>query len=684
VSARSPVTLPWHAFLATCAALVVALLVVFAFLPWWLRVLLPALIGLRVLARRRGGGRTSVLIRLGLMVAIVVAVVAEFGNIFGRDAGSALLAAMLTLKLLETDTRRDARVLVAGACFLVMGGFLFDQGFVQTFAAFPFAIVALATLHELVPGPPAREETERSWAPFSRDGLRWGAKLACFAVPFALACFYFFPRFPAQLWGTPQDGMRSRTGMSERMEPGSFSEVSLDDTPQFRVTFDGELPAPELRYWRVFVFWRFDGSVWGGRQLLDGFPTVGPSLQGAADAFGYEVVLDPTDERWLPVLDAPADVPGGARITADFQVVAPRRVTGVERYRATSFTAYRMQTDLPDLLRFAATDMPFSVNPRARALGERLRAETGGNPIAIADRLLGLFNREFSYSLDVPLPGDHPVDEFLFENKVGFCEHYASAFTTVMRGAGVPARVVVGYQGGFWNAIGNYLLIRRSDAHAWAEIWLPGSGWVRYDPTAAVAPERIQRGAQSVLGGEGLYEVGLLSDLRQRWDVLGHWWTRAVIEFNALRQRDLVDRSGLQRLGAFALVVLLVGVGGAALVLAGALGFRRRRAQRDAVLFAWRALCHGLQRSGLERRVNEGPVDFAARAAVAFPDHAAAIRSVSGDFVALRYAGRESDAAAVERFSLAARRLRTALRRQRVRRSDASERPRSSSSRKAQ
>jgi transglutaminase-like putative cysteine protease len=636
------IALGWRPFLAVSLTLLVVLLLHARAIPPTILGVLLLTLALRVWQRKHGQMRTHWALRLALLFGLAALVWASLGNLFGREAGSALLACMLVLKLLETHTRRDARVLVAVAFFFAMCAFLFEQGIVQTIATFVAVVLALATLYELEPDHATGPSVESHW-PLSREAARTGLRHVLFALPFAAVCFLFFPRLSAPMWGAPEDAFGARTGLSDTMEPGAISALALDDTPVMRVEFQGALPPPEQRYWRGMVFWWFDGSTWTGANALDGVERATRrsqvlAIDNAADAVSYEVFLEPTDQRWLFQLDMPVAAPEDATLTADRQTRANQPVSSLLRYTGRSVPTYRMSGELPQLQRAIALRIPADGNPRARALAAQWREQTS-DPRALAERALAMFNAAFVYSLEPPLAAGDPVDDFLFTTKIGFCEHYASAFVFLMRAAGVPARVVVGFYGGYRNAAGNYLLVRRADAHAWTEIWIDGEGWVRIDPTSAVAPERVQESARDALARSGGWmSEGWLGSIRDRLDVLGYWWNRAVVEFSAARQRNFLADLGLDKSDYLTLTALLVGGTLLALALAAWFGRPRRARAADPVLAAWRAWCAKLARAGVPRAAQEGPRDFGERAAAALPEHAETIRAFTADFVALRYA----------------------------------------------
>ncbi|MCE3002166.1 MAG: transglutaminaseTgpA domain-containing protein [Xanthomonadaceae bacterium] len=648
--------LPWAAFLATALALAAGILLHARWLPLPLLATLLALLAGRLWMRRRGMGRVPAWIRLAIAVALVAAVAASLGSIFGREAGSALLAAMMTVKLVEAESRRDARVILSVTAFLMMASFLFDQGLLQVAMVAGACVLLLAAMYELDPGTP-REAREAAHRAYSADGLREALRHLALAIPFAIVCFVLFPRLGSPLWGAPQDAFTGRTGISDRMEPGALAGLALDDSVAMRVRFDGTPPPPADRYWRGLVLWSFDGKAWGWPDAAMGWPDAAV-VEPLGPPVDYEVTLEPTDRKWMFVLDAPLAAPEGATLTSDLQARAARAATGVTRYRGRSAVRYRADVQLPRGVAYLARRLPAAGNPRARELAAAWRAETGGDARAIAARALALYNESFSYSFEVPLLGADPIDDFLFSVRSGWCEHYASSFAFLMRAAGIPARVVVGFQGGLWNPAGGYFAVRRSDAHAWTEVWFAGEGWVRIDPTSAVAPERVSEDARAALSAGSAWQgQGWLADLRDRFDLVGFWWNSAVLQFSALRQRALFEDAGLDPDATTTLAGVMLGAALAALALAGAiLGWRRRG--RDPLRDDWRAFCARLARAGVARHANEGPLAFGARAAAALPAHGAAIRSLTDAYAGLRYAGEAVDPRAVAEWRRAARAFR--------------------------
>ena len=641
------IPLPGLAFTMTAATLAAAIALHAGWMPAWAMAALLALIGVRVAQRALRPARVHLVVRIALILGTVIVVWSQFAPLGNRPVFAALLASMLALKLVETETARDARLVVTFGCFLAMTAFLFGQGPVQTVGTAVVVMLVFATLAELVPG--ARGDAR----PRLGRVVGFALRVVLLALPFAAVAFVAFPRLDTPLWRGSDETRRGRTGMSDRLEPGQLAAISLDDTPVFRVTFDGPPPPPAQRYFRGLVFWSFDGSAWSAEGALR---SMAPDLRVTGPETRYHVLLDATDQSWVYLMDAPTAAPAGATVGADFSVRFPAPITAAVRYEGRSATSYVMQERLPMTLGQWATRTG-NGNPRAKALGAEWRAKHGADARAIIDEGLAMISRDFTYSLDPPLLGADPVDDFLFSSRIGFCEHFASSFALLMRAAGLPARVVAGFQGGYYNAAGGYVTVLRSDAHAWTEIWLPDQGWVRIDPTAAVSPQRIQRGARELRGLAD--DAGFGITVRDRWDLLGAWWTRTVVQFNALSQRELFGEIGIAGATWREMGLVLLAGGFAALAFAALVGFRPRRRTRDAVLEAWHRVCARLARAGVPRRPNEGPLAYAERVAAALPDDAPHVRALSRRFAALRYAPGSTDADLPE-FVRAARAFRPA------------------------
>lgn len=639
---REPATLPrlpLPVFGWCVAAGLAALLPLGLQLSGWLGPLL-VLLGLAGAGAGLRGAHIPAWLRLLLTLGVAGVVLYIYGFKFGRDTGAGLLATMLALKLLETNTLRDARALLSFSLFAIMAAFLQDQGPLTLLLALLSAVLiltALARVSEIESGSPTE-------APGLARRLRATGLLMLLSLPLAAVGFLLFPRLPQPLWGLPDNAAEARTGLSETMAPGDISELFIDDSPILRASFRGRRPVPAELYWRGPVLSEFDGRSWRLSMWLRSFEA--PAVEDNAEWLDYELVQEPTDRRWVMALDVPGapfeqSPTNPLRLNRDRSLIARRPLAEVSRHQLRSAPSAAFDAALPRTLRQQYVSLPSNFNPRTAELVAGWRA-MALDEAQLVQQALDRFNREFTYSLTPPPLGRDSVDEFLFETREGFCEHFASAFTVMMRMAGIPARVVTGYHGGFYNPLGDYMVVRQSDAHAWSEIWLQGRGWVRVDPTAAVAPERI------------LDDGGLASRERGRFDGLGalldaadwlrHGWNTLVLGFNAARQRSLLLSFGIDASDWRELGLVLAGGFGLALALTLWLVLRGGPRSADPLVAAWLLFCRRLGKLGIERRADEAPLSFGRRAAATLPQQAADLLELTRAYSAQRYAADADDA----------------------------------------
>ncbi len=600
-------------------------------LPPWLAL---SLLAIGILAAATARDRSwPVLVRAALTIAMTGLVLAAYGFGFGRDTGSALLLAMLALKVSESASARDLRGLIGFALFALFAAFLQDQGpltLALALIAVAAVIAALARLAEfeagLGPGPGLR--------PRLRQTLLWLA----LAAPLALAGFWFYPRLGSPLWGVPENAL-ARTGISETMAPGDWLDLLADDSPAFRARFIGPEPNRSELYWRGPVLWDFDGRRWTRPHWTSARRS--PGLSEASAAFRYEITLEPSDRRFLFALDLPREAPDDASLGADLSPYALRPIRDVHRYALTAYRADAVQAELPDGMRAAALRLPPGYNPRSVERARTWRREAGSDD-AYIERLLAWFNREFSYSLAAPPLGRHTGDEFLFETRIGYCEHFSSAFAILTRAAGIPTRVVTGYVGGYRNPYGDYWLIQQSDAHAWVEVWLAGRGWTRIDPTAAVDPSRVFDRYRGGLGAGALGQAlgGTLAPLGNALDWLREHWNSAMLGFGSARQRLLLRPLGIDQASQSQLLIAFATLAGLAIAFAvWAMARQGRSHETDPLLRAWHRLCRRLRRHGLEKQPWESALAFARRAAARLDtDDGHELLRLSQGFARLRYA----------------------------------------------
>ncbi len=583
-----------------------------------------------------------------LVIVAVTAIVLRFRPLLGLEALVAILITAFGLKLLEMRQQRDAFLVVMLSYFIIMTEFLFDQGIAMALLMMlAFVVVTTALI-----GLQQTRGHQKPLRTFQLAGI-----LVAQSLPVMLVLFVLFPRV-APLWSVQLNAEQAQSGMSDTMSPGDVARLGLSGAPAFRVEFTGERPLRHQMYWRTLTFSFFDGRTWKrgfAEEKIDmdrikagPFAASTPAPDVLKDRLRYSVTMEPTNQPWLFALGWPKSRTAGVITMPDARLLRTDMVREKFQYDVESWGYYRFEEPLDQRQFEVSTRIPKQGNPRAKELALDLR-ERMGNDEAFLDAVLARFQREqFYYTLRPPLLGRDSVDEFLFESRRGFCEHYASSFVFLARAAGIPARVVVGYQGGEWNEAGDYLMVHQFDAHAWAEAWFPDHGWVRYDPTGAVAPERVEQGVNFSRAAQS-GEIGVLDPLRYRnipvlqWlrmqsDRLDYYWSRFVLGYDSRTQmRALTNWFGSMNWEK--MVMLLLGfVGSIYLFTAFMILSKRSSRPRDPVTRAYLAFCHKLARNGLAREPGEGPWDLAQRAEQRFPTAQREIRNITAAYVQLLYA----------------------------------------------
>jgi len=627
-----------------CASLALVLAPHGLRLPLWVSGLFAMLCLWRLWNARRGDRLPSRWAVVAISLAILPGVYFSYGTLTGRAAGVALLTLLAGIKLLEARSLRDAYVLSFLGFFLIITHFLYDQGIATGLYMLAAVVVMTATLNTF------SNHGERAGVV---PQLRAAALLVAQALPLMLILFVLFPRIPGPFWHLPKDVGAATTGLGDNLRPGTISQLSQSDAVAFRVRFDGPPPPPGQLYWRGPVFTHTDGQRWTpGRQVINRRP---PPFEARGPAVDYEITLEPHGRKWLIGLDLPASVPTDAVISDAFQVLATRKVRDRRRYRMHSYPRFRFRNPRPRRI-LEVLALPPGRHPKARALALSWRRETSSDT-AIVRRALNYYRRQpFVYTLTPKLTHGDAMDDFLFNTREGFCQEYATSFTVLMRAAGIPARVVTGYQGGEMNPLGDYLMVRQRDAHAWAEVWLRGSGWQRVDPTAAVAPGRIERGIDAVipprLGLAGLdldpgpVVIDAFKRLRLTIDNVYARWNAWVLGYGQDQQRRFLNHFGLDARDYSNLVLALTVLLASALLLIG-YGLLGKRRRPDPLTGCYRRFCRKLASLGLSRAGWEGPWDYARRVARAKPELAAPVKAITNIYVALRYAPAGSGGATV-------------------------------------
>ncbi|WP_085314234.1 transglutaminase family protein [Derxia lacustris] len=587
-----------------------------------------------------------------LLLALIVGAIAlgtwrSYGSLFGRDAGVTLLVMLMCLKLLEMQARRDSFVVAYLGFFLAATGFLFSQSIP---AAACVLLALLLLLAAMVAGqlgaadPGAAEPQDGAGATGLRLAGATGLRLMAWSLPLAALFFLLFPRIPGPLWNLPNDAGGAHTGLSDSMAPGDLSDLAESGAMAFRARFAASAPAQGQLYWRALVMGGFDGRSWRPWHMPAGAEAGdGPSepVQALSAPLQYELIAEPSGDRWLFALDGPLALGPDTRPTEGATWQARRGLRDRTVLHGSSALDYRLGaaagTGDGPVARRGWLQLPAGFNPRTLDYGRRLRADYTDDR-ALIDAVLSRFRRDaYRYTLQPPRLGRDSVDEFLFDTRAGFCEHYASAFAVLMRAAGIPARVVAGYQGGEVNPVDGWIEVRQSDAHAWTEVWLGrDAGWVRIDPTAAVAPERIERGLNQALPALGIDRLARLARgtdgpqlwraLRHRWNAIENTWNLAVLRYDSEQQRSLFERLGL---GAPDMQTLLVGcmaaLGLASAALGGSLLWQAlRRPRPDRLTRLAMRFEARLAHAGCVRAPHEPPAAFARRAVAALAADAAA------------------------------------------------------------
>ena len=611
-------------------------------LPIWMPALLLACVGWRFAARilrwPLPGRKLMWLVTVGAFGAVFL----EFSTINGVVPGSGLLVVMVSLKFLEAKTQRDHILLTVIAYFLVFASLLAGGGLIK--GLYLFAFVWITTLGLLQVG---RQGSLMA----SKPTAKLVGRLLAQSLPMMIVLFLLFPRLPGPLWAIPGAPDSGTTGLSGTMSPGDLTDLGLSDEIAFRVEFIGETPAASELYWRGPVLPLFDGRTWTGLRGTRGI--VSDTLEYLGQTSEYRVMLETNDRNWVFAIDMPETWSTGDRrrsigMNSEYQlnVFPPPGNGGHLSYTVTSHSRYRAREDLTENEIALFTRLPEGSNPRTRELAAALVAEDPDTR-TIIERGLDVFRQpDFYYTLTPPALGEHTADEFIFETREGFCEHYASAFTIMMRMAGLPARVVTGYQGGELNSVGDYYVVRQSNAHAWTEVWMPDDGWVRVDPVGAVAPERISLGSsrttveRQTTVATRLGSLPWLRQAAQVWDAVNTFWDDRIVGYGPRLQRALLEWLGFERPDWRELIGLTIA---ATLILVAALSFYLGRKAREAhppdpAARSFGRFMRKLRKLDVEpMRPGETPTAYAERAGRSLPDDAESILAITSVYLTARY-----------------------------------------------
>ncbi|MGA8515028.1 MAG: DUF3488 and transglutaminase-like domain-containing protein [Burkholderiaceae bacterium] len=612
-------------------------------LPWWCSVLVVGVLLWRGSLACNSQPLPSVWWRMGLLAVTIGATLVTHKTLLGRDAGVTLIVVLLCLKTLELRARRDAFVIFFLGFFTMLSNFFFSQSLL-TAAAMLLALMGLLTAlvnaHMQVGKPPLL------------DSAKVAGKLVLLGAPIMAVLFVLFPRL-APLWGIPSDGLAGRSGLSNSMQVGTIASLALNDTIALRVKFEGATPLQSEMYWRGPVLSRFDGKEWKpSNAQFSGRYSAPANLQTTGTPIQYQVTLEQSNRPWIFVLDAatePPKVPGyEVTMTNDLQWLGNRPVTDIVRYSAQSSPRFRHGplTKVLALQDFVA--LPAGFNPRTLQLAADLRRDPrfaqADAAILVPEVLTRLRTGGYTYTLEPGVYGQHTADEFWFDKKEGFCEHIASSFVILMRALDVPARIVTGYQGGDLNNVDGFWNLRQSDAHAWAEVWQAGQGWLRVDPTGAVSPGRIgqfqrltaPQGAVAAAFGT-VFSPTLAAQLRAAWEATNNAWNQWVLNYSQSKQLDLLRNVGFSSPSWADLSYLLIGIiVGVSLI--GAAWTLYSRSQHDPWLRLLHAARKRLEKAGLPSHEGTPPRALAGLAQARWGEATQSLQDWLVQLEALRYA----------------------------------------------
>jgi hypothetical protein len=600
------------------------------YLPTWVSIVIALMLLYVVWQWRTGYRATSAWIRVGLVFLSCAGVALQFGLPPERESGIAMLALLMSMKLLELKSYRDSMVLLTLGYFLLLTHYFYNQNIFTGLWLVVSTLLVTAALLKIHTDP-----QQSIVAILSRATL-----LLLQALPFMLALYLLFPRIDGPLWGRPQSNY-NMTGLSNNMSPGSISWLVDDEEIAFRVQFEGEPPPRNQLYWRGPVLTFYNGNTWDG----DDYLIQPPNIEPRGKAVNYSLTLEAHQRHWLLPLEMPTQVEGVEAIMTRNGLLRSRirPIIARTRLELVSYPEYRMDAEshLPPMLQRSSLQLPRGYNSRTLALAQSWRAENP-DPRQLAQRALRYFHDEaFYYTHEPPLLGAQAMDDFIFNTRSGFCEHYASAFVTLMRAAGVPARVVTGYLGGELNPVDGFFVVRQSSAHAWAEIWIANEGWIRIDPTAAISRERVAPSAAAnlvdiapELAGRA---AGWLQGMRYRWDALNNNWNQWVLGYTSERQREALSKLGLSNPSWQRITITLIAVMAVMLLVLTLWLLQARPDTADPAWKLWRKALRHLEKQGVKTRTWETPLALAKRLQTERPELAESVLAIARLVCAARY-----------------------------------------------
>lgn len=562
------------------------------------------------------------------------------GTLVGLEGGLVLLVSAFSLKLIELKTKRDALVVIYISFVLIAALYLYNNSFVAViYSLLPFIILLMALIGI----------NQTSLASYPLGAIKQACIYIIQAMPLMLILFFFFPRFEP-LWVFPSPNSQQMTGLSDKMTPGEVANMARSSELVLRAIFNNRVPERKALYWRGLSLEHYDGHTWSQAWDLESHRhRASPNMQynqNDPNKVDYKVVMQPSRYNFLIALETPVVLPKDAWLDQDFRLVRNKPIDTVYSFELSSF--FDVRKEVSGTRRAALNKQLPKTDPRAQAFGQKLRTTYNGDTDKIVEALLSHYrNNGYVYTLETPDLGNNSVDKFFFDTKRGFCEHYAGATTFILRAAGIPARVILGYQGGELNTQGNFIQVRQFDAHAWVEYWHKDRGWIRIDPTFQVSPDRIESGLEAALNPTdqaaagnnsvlGYGSTSLLASARMMWENFNNEWDIFISGYNSSQQENIIS-SLFGKINKVYLVLLLVACVCFVIIVWFLLLFKPWERSKAPSVSAYEQFEALLAKRGLTRIKGEGPESFYKRAIERFPLHKDSLQQFHQAFMAFQY-----------------------------------------------
>ena len=613
----------------------------FGTLAIWVPVLFLITLAAKFWMEPKGYRLRSVIWKFVLAGVTLAAIFFSYGSLKGIEPGVSLIVVLMSLKILEAHSAREFQIMVMIAWVICLCGFFLSQDLTIALCLMIAFALLLVSLIQFYRG----SSPGAFWPP-----VLTACKLLAQALPLIILLFLLFPRVNTGFrFQIAQPGWMAG-GFSDRLFPGSVASLAKSSDVAFHAEFpDDSIPSLPAMYWRGAVMWEGEGLEWRSPGAPASIPRAFRQAR-KGQAIRQWITIEPHGGRWMFALDSPSEPPSGATVVTGNYLLSDHLIRKPRRYEVRSFPRIS-EEELRPRERKILLEVPPWISPAVRELTQSWTTASA-SPRTVVNKALQFFRTQgFRYSLS---PGEYKrndLDEFLFRRRAGFCEHYAAGFATLMRLAGIPARVVVGYLGGEYNEVGRFFIVRQADAHAWCEVWLPESGWVRVDPTSVVAPERVNFGLASFLDGRAtssgqtrnnafarnLSHQPIFTTVRLAWDTLNYAWDTRVLSFDADAQQSFLTGIGIADSTPISLIIRTLLIAPALLAIYVAWMWWQTHSRRDRVKALYERFCRKAARLGARRDPWEGPSDFSNRAGQLLPNESDRIRQISNAYIALRY-----------------------------------------------